>query len=52
MPPKDQESEPKDSRRALARIGNRLERATTAELIELLLEISKQIRRASAKKRS
>jgi hypothetical protein len=49
MPPKDQESEPKNSGRAPARLGKELERATTSELVDLLLEISKQIRKASGK---
>lgn len=51
MPRKDQESEPKNSGRALARIGKDLERATTTELVELLLEIAKQIKNATIKKK-
>jgi len=51
MPPKDQESEPKDSRRARARTEKELERATAAELVELLLEVGKKIKKASVKKK-
>ena len=51
MPSRDEESEPNNSRCALARLGKELERATTAELVELLLEIGKKIRKASVTKK-
>lgn len=51
MPPKDQESEPKDSSRTRTRIEKKLELATSEELIELLQEISKKIRKASVTKK-